>query len=512
MKNIYCILIFFSYFSTLTHAQCNTEIGNLPSDTLFICENGVEIIPHESYILDENDALIYLLHTENGLEQAIDTFSSNEIAWQELGVINWNTMYFVSAIAGADVNMDGLPDDLNGECTLVSNAMPVIFAASVGLTLLSDCSTDFFSDSLCSFVTSSVLHIDDEINHITDDVDRVYTIYNNLDLDTITTSLPVEFPYTLLAGDFAVFKITDNFGCIDTTVIFNNDDCLPIIDGLAIITNMPLQRQDICDGDTSQVYAGCIATDFNSTVEYVLSTSPLYDEDSIIATNSNGGIFSALDAQGFESQELYVIGTVTNSFFGNTGYTEEPTPIVFLKPTKLAIHVLDCNSETGMATLEITPIGGLPEFDTDAFYNIEGDIETSLQFGESQVIEVPLSAGMEWELNLTISDASECQELIATGEMCVVNIENQNTSNSYLQNLFPNPTNNLLHLQIRLNQNQPFSLQLWDMKGNMIFQESKHFSTGLQELTLELGHLPAGVYYLRIVGKEGVDFRKVMVL
>ncbi len=423
MKNIYLLLVLFSYFSAATYAQCSTEIGTLPSDTLFICENGMEMIPHEDFVLNENDALIYLLHTENGLEEAIDTFFSNEIAWQELGAINWNTVYFVSAIGGVDEDMDGLPDDVNGECTVISNAIPVMFAAPVDFVLYFECADHFFSDSQCSFVLSSYWSFSDKMDYDGGDVERTYNIYNTIDLDLSSVSLPIEISHEIPYPDIAFFNITDNYACLDTsiTIEFHLYDCLTIFDGVAIITNMPSERQYICHGDSSNVSAGCIRTDFDSTTEYLLSTSPdFYDEDSVIATNPDKGIFSLADAMGFENQELYIFGTVTHGFFGNTGYSEEPTPIVFLKPFELIINTLECNESTGIATLEIAPIGGLPEFDAEAFYTIGGDIESSLQFGENQIIELSLSESMEWELNLTISDENECEEVIELKQVCLV--------------------------------------------------------------------------------------------
>lgn len=523
MQKFYFLNLFLSslLYTVFSQAQCTTEIGTLPNDTLFICEKGMEILQHNDFELTDNDALIYLLHESSDIETSLDTFFTSEINWQDLGIINWNTNYEISAIAGLDENEDGLPDDLNGECTVVSEAMPVVFAAPVNFEILMDClfeQENYYDENLCVFKALSFWAISEAVNYQNGNLERSYTITHNINNDTLNMQSFIDFAYTISELDPIVidFHIRDNYNCIDTLISFDTQYCASIataiLDGLVIITNMPTEQQIICDGQASNIFAKCVYSDFGTSEEYVLSLSSSYDEDSILTTNPNTGSFSILDAQGHTNTELYVIGTLTHGFFGNRAVSE-PTPIVFLEPITPQINVIDCNEETGMAIIELWLKGGLPEFDSTALYSIEGDIEAMLQFGQNTILEVPITGFLDWELNLTVSDGNECVEVIEVAENCLVSIE-ENHLNNYgfsLQNLFPIPAKTDLFLQFEANKNQTILLQLFQYNGSMVMEETANLKFGRNELQWRLKDLSTGIYWLKVAGREGSFIEKVFV-
>ncbi|MGB0931628.1 MAG: T9SS type A sorting domain-containing protein [Chitinophagales bacterium] len=516
MKKLFYFTFLYFCCSALSQAQCTTEVGILPSNTLFVCENGIENFVHNDFLLGEQDVLIYILHEESNLSASLDTLYSNEIEWRELGEINWNTAYGVTAVAGLDENEDGLPDDLNEECTVISEAMPVVFAAPVRFLFNLDCG-NYFNDSLCQFVAYTKWSLLNELPYEEGNIERSFTLTNNLSNDTVQEPFfDLQYDVFEFSPSIVEFYFTDNYGCLKDTLRTDIEamGCkeIDVFDGFAIITRMPTELQVICGESESDIRAECIWGVFGGIANYILSLSPEYAADSVLAVHIAEDGFENEDAQEYTNQELYVIGTVTENFFGNIYYSE-PTPIVFLDPIAPQITVLDCNETTGTATLALSLNGGLPEFDPTIFYNIEGDIETTLQFGENTIIEVSLSESLEWELDLTVSDGSECMEVIEMGEACSVGIEENTLVNIgfSLQNLFPIPAKNDLFLQLNSNKNQSVSLQLFSFNGSKIMKQRANLELGINEIQWSLSGLPTGVYWLKITGTEGSLVEKVVV-
>lgn len=65
--------------------------------------------------------------------------------------------------------------------------------------------------------------------------------------------------------------------------------------------------------------------------------------------------------------------------------------------------------------------------------------------------------------------------------------------------LFPNPADGEVHLQLILSQSKTVSLQMTNIKGErMSFGKELNLKAGTHELPIETNHLPAGVYIIRI--------------
>jgi hypothetical protein len=61
--------------------------------------------------------------------------------------------------------------------------------------------------------------------------------------------------------------------------------------------------------------------------------------------------------------------------------------------------------------------------------------------------------------------------------------------------VYPNPVQGVMRGQLELSGPQPVSLSLYDMLGRRV--EVKNLSSSQRQFTWEVGHLPAGMYWLK---------------
>lgn len=83
-----------------------------------------------------------------------------------------------------------------------------------------------------------------------------------------------------------------------------------------------------------------------------------------------------------------------------------------------------------------------------------------------------------------------------------------------LQDVHPIPTSDLLHIPFYVNaESSRISLQIVDVRGNVLdFNVPETlFSAGKHRVSLNVGHLPKGVYMLRFTADDGVKVRKFVV-
>ncbi|MDO9511513.1 MAG: T9SS type A sorting domain-containing protein, partial [Bacteroidales bacterium] len=71
--------------------------------------------------------------------------------------------------------------------------------------------------------------------------------------------------------------------------------------------------------------------------------------------------------------------------------------------------------------------------------------------------------------------------------------------------LGPNPVQDLCHIQFEQNTRQ---IHLLDMQGRTLL--SHNITTGQTSIKLSLGHLPSGVYLLRITSQKGEIIKKLV--
>ncbi len=88
------------------------------------------------------------------------------------------------------------------------------------------------------------------------------------------------------------------------------------------------------------------------------------------------------------------------------------------------------------------------------------------------------------------------------------NVATVNTSLS----LFPNPTTDLVNIELDLDQGQEINLEIYDLNGRLVFNQNMGYvSNGLQILTTYVGDLGAGTYILNAHGDNFARTGKLVV-
>ena len=96
--------------------------------------------------------------------------------------------------------------------------------------------------------------------------------------------------------------------------------------------------------------------------------------------------------------------------------------------------------------------------------------------------------------------------------------ENINTSTSAIDNqsisilsCFPNPFSQYCTMEVELEKAQELVLELWDVSGKRVLQESDHYAAGRVNLSLEGAKLSGqGLYFFKLTSDDTTFVGKVM--
>jgi hypothetical protein len=100
-------------------------------------------------------------------------------------------------------------------------------------------------------------------------------------------------------------------------------------------------------------------------------------------------------------------------------------------------------------------------------------------------------------------DGVPTQPIIRLHEMQTVGIKEQQLQSTLL-NIYPNPTQDQLYLTFMPNSRITL-IQLFDLQGKIVLTERRQVNT------LSVSHLKNGVYFLKVIGENGVSTEKVVV-
>ncbi len=533
MKNLYLVLFFLLTFNFALFSQegCTVEAGTLPNETQYICVGGAIPLQSEGVVLGEQDALIYLVHTTSNLIESmiIDTILTDSLTWNrhENELIDFNSKYFVSAVAGLDENANGVPDDLAHECTVVSESMLVVWTAPIEFTYDVDCyGNGYFDGMLCDFrgmegvLTGQISNIGENIGNL----ERTFIIT----IDSGTFEIGSEGEFSVSVDDEAIaswyfeVNIQDNWGCLDTTI--NAEDvayCHPSnYTDIQTLTGMPIEQQIICPNDTTDIEASCVyrlGVFGIPPVDYAVLPTPEYGENAIIAVSEDRGLFTHQDVAGLWNTELYVFATALGRpLFGGDlqlFISKYPTPVVFLSPFDIDLQIEDCGSNTAQITL--SPIGGYSSYnqsDKDKYFISSEIFEGELTLGETTMIEWAIPPmEMDSMIIFQVSDSYGCVQSIEVGNPCLsVNIAPLNPTSFSLKTVSPIPTKDRLYLQIHSQTTQNLQLQLIDIGGKQILIQDKPIQLGENHLQWDIGGVTTGMYYLQLTTREGSLFKKII--
>lgn len=78
-------------------------------------------------------------------------------------------------------------------------------------------------------------------------------------------------------------------------------------------------------------------------------------------------------------------------------------------------------------------------------------------------------------------------------------------------NVYPNPSTDFVNIEIQSTKNQKAQIQILDMNGRVVSQESTVISQGVNALKLNVNTLDYGVYFLTIVSESGNYVQKIQI-
>lgn len=124
--------------------------------------------------------------------------------------------------------------------------------------------------------------------------------------------------------------------------------------------------------------------------------------------------------------------------------------------------------------------------------------DTIMSSFDSLVVEVP---PLQWDYAF---------HLIKIGQ---TGIEQESASSiNFDVNLFPNPFNDIINLQISLKESNDISVEVYNLLGEKLFYRTEYLSSGINKFSLNLSNYSSGVYLLKISTPTKSILKKALLL
>jgi len=111
---------------------------------------------------------------------------------------------------------------------------------------------------------------------------------------------------------------------------------------------------------------------------------------------------------------------------------------------------------------------------------------------------------------VTVTDANNCSKNDTIFVGSNVSIDDLFAQEVKEIKVFPNPSSGLFQLEIQLLQSQHLTIQVVDLTGKGIWFKEVNQTISVKE-EIDLGALPAGVYFLQVKGELGQMTRQLMI-
>ena len=113
--------------------------------------------------------------------------------------------------------------------------------------------------------------------------------------------------------------------------------------------------------------------------------------------------------------------------------------------------------------------------------------------------EVKLIYQENFEPGISLADTSYIRFVqLDISELGVVSATNKIDEPALDINIYPNPTNDIINIAFNLPEPGNVHLELYDLPGALVLQQSAALPSGRPELRLDINHLPSGVYILSV--------------
>lgn len=238
------------------------------------------------------------------------------------------------------------------------------------------------------------------------------------------------------------------------------------------------------------------------------------------AVDSTGDLFVALSDTSLKADSVqYDFGDGTSSDDFNPTHMYDTAGVYII--TQVAYHF--CGNDTTEIQVNITCAAAQPGFSFDQTDNLTITFTNTSQNADSVVLDL----GDGNQITFTSQDTAYEYASADVYEVCLTaynlcgpvetcqNVEVINTSLSKLfsgsLSLYPNPTQGLVDLRLDLTQSANVAVEVTDMRGRSLFQQSLGQQVGASEQRFDLSHLSEGMYLFKVQIGEQVAVRKLRI-
>gem|GEM_PF-6109768 len=185
---------------------------------------------------------------------------------------------------------------------------------------------------------------------------------------------------------------------------------------------------------------------------------------------------------------------------------------------------MDLNFDSNVLSLEEIESGTLPGFSSNMFHLDNASIKIAwsdayaTELAENQdLITFIFHAHADSDLtqSINVNVANESSAVVEEGselleKEIIINILNSSSEIELHQNV-PNPFTNETTIRFDLPETETISLQIMDISGRVVFDLSKEFSIGQNQIVIEANDLPdSGIFYYRLSAGDFIETKKLI--
>ncbi len=304
----------------------------------------------------------------------------------------------------------------------------------------------------------------------------------------------------------------------------NNNAAFSIVRKLAVAPNGTLWIA--ADQEGMFRFQDNVWQQFNASNSLLLTAENIQDlvidQDNIVWAYSQEKILYRVEQEAWTSIDLNQIMPTAN--LSNGMYADKNNQL-WIATWNEGLFRFDGNQWKQFSTATTS-------MDSDQIYSITSDADGRLYLGTG--FGLSTFDGNEWknynENNGPFYESNVVKQVFASSDgtawmsvnyqgLVVFNLAGFNPvstftpkSNEILQfEVAPNPARDQVRLTYHLAHPTPIQLEIWDVQGKLYLQETHTFQTkGNQQLNLELGTLPRGLYFVQIKGRDQLITKKLV--
>ncbi len=243
-----------------------------------------------------------------------------------------------------------------------------------------------------------------------------------------------------------------------------------------------------------------MALSYNNDCNVFSTKEPFKTADNIISINAtNRPCFNGNDG----AAKLTVPTNIVNPYLIQWSNGSNDDSIYNLSPGEYTVTVTDGNNENVTGGVVVA---GYPDFQT--YFNVANNKINAQTFGgvppftyqwsDGSIDPSTLSATAGTNYSVTITDSKGCTKIF--------NYQYNSLSELYqsksIANIYPNPANGFVSVEVEADKFESGKIQLMDMTGKIILTKQIELQQGKNNHSLELQNVSQGVYSITITASN----------